>query len=268
MSFQPLQTIDSSTLYPTPQHPTLISRLSRHCTQLLYHPLYTLFILVLFVLQLTLLIWGLVHHKFFTDINVEDTEYVVIDIIVVVLITIETCIRIMSTYQTYFKSMINIIFDIGVLLLIVITLSLYTTTPEDALLSTLLQVVRSSVQLIRCILVLQHHKQRNKMMMASDSNIDFQQLNIIRTSNINDCVYTLPDHQSNQFSHIINPTYTIDTDNNEHNISHVYDISPVVNSNRSDSDLSNHSESISLISMNVQPVTNTATSTHQQFLPA
>lgn len=177
---------------------------------------------------------GLAHHKFFTTYNIEDDAYVIIDIIVVCLLCIETIIRILSTYPTYCMNIWNIIIDIGILSIIIITLIMYTVQPEDVLYGTLIQVLRSGVQLYRLLLVLKHHKQRSQIILASNNNIDFNQfLNNNNNNNatiqqqqyINvntyDYATQLPYNDKNSFTHFIQPTYTIDDDNQQHQLTNI-----------------------------------------------
>lgn len=159
-------------------HGSFLQRCQLYANSLLLHPTYVLFIATIFVLQLTLLVWELLHHEFFTaSTKVHPVVFIVLDSIVAALLCIELGIRVIANYETYFHSIYNVI-DLLLMGIVIVALCLYTINPDDVLLATLLQVFRSAVQFVRVVLILKHHRERRKYVLAVDSHIDFQQFDI------------------------------------------------------------------------------------------
>jgi len=140
--------------------------------RILFKPWYTVACALVFVLQISLFIWGMVHHEFFTNLSEIDEWYIALDCVITVLMVAEVLVRMMATKKTFFNSRLNML-DFGIMMSCTIALVLYFIDPETAVLGSLVLAFRFGFQMIRMGLLLKRARDRKRMMASSEAYVDF-----------------------------------------------------------------------------------------------
>jgi hypothetical protein len=141
-------------------------------TRILFKPWYTVVCAVVFLLQISLFIWGMVHHEFLSNLREIDEWYIALDCIITVIMVAEVLVRMMATRKTFFNSKLNML-DFGVMMICTLALVLYFVDPETAVLGSLVLALRFLFQMIRMGILIKRARDRKRMMASSEAYVDF-----------------------------------------------------------------------------------------------
>ncbi len=128
------------------------SRFATFANRMMYSTWYTVVYFILFGLQLFLLIWGAVNHSQVIEDRASLAWYITLDVLITVILAAEVVIRLIATHQTYWKSWLNRI-DFVVMIICVGALFVWIAEPGGIFVDAAIVSFRYCVQLVRVALV-------------------------------------------------------------------------------------------------------------------
>jgi len=130
---------------------------------------FTVLYVTTFVLQSSLLIWGIILHVQYGQ-NHENAAYIVLDVFVTLALVVEVFVRMLATHK-YWSSCWNWV-DVIVCVISLSFLGLYAVGSDILLFGLIASVVRYLMQLIRVSNVLRNWIKRGRQIRASIATID------------------------------------------------------------------------------------------------